>query len=72
MVPTFSGFAATDHKGHFRKILTGFSSLAAFLCTKPTFLKKIVSCLGQNLILDRLAPVSNPKNEKAKSFYALF
>ena len=41
MVPIFSSFAAIGHKGHFRKILTGFSSLAAFICTTPTFLKKI-------------------------------
>ena len=26
----------------------------------------------QNLILNRLAPISNPKNEKPKSWYALF
>ena len=41
LIPTFSSFAATDHKGHFGKALTGFSSLAAFLGTTPTFLKTI-------------------------------
>ena len=51
------------HKGHFRKNFTGFSSLAAFLGTTPTFLKKLVRY--------RFAPISNPKNEKAKSSYAL-
>ena len=40
-VPMFSSFAAIYHKGHFRKILTGFSSLAAFLGTKLVFLKKM-------------------------------
>ena len=40
LVPTFFSFAAIDRKGDFRKILTGFSSLAAFLGTMPTFLKK--------------------------------
>ena len=40
MVPTFSSFAAIDHKEHFRKNLTGFLNLAAFLGTTPTFLKK--------------------------------
>ena len=44
-------------KGHFRKILSGFSSLAAYLM--------------QNLMLNRLTPISNPKHEKAKSSYVL-
>ena len=43
------------YKGHFRKILTGFSNLVAFLM--------------QYLMLNRLTPISNPKNEKAKSSY---
>ena len=30
-----------DHKGHFKKALTRFLSLAAFLRTVPTFLKKM-------------------------------
>ena len=42
MVPAFSSFAVIDHKRHFRKILTGFSSLAAFVGTTPIFLKKWV------------------------------
>ena len=46
------------YKGHFRNILTGFLSLAAY----PM----------QNLMLNRLTPISNPKNEKAKSSYILF
>ena len=37
LVPTFSSFAAIDNEGHFRKKLTRFSSLAAFLGTMPTF-----------------------------------
>ena len=40
LVPTLSSFAATYHKGHFRKISPGFSSLHAFLGARPTFLKK--------------------------------
>ena len=44
-------------KGHFRKNLSGFSSLAAYLM--------------QNLMLNRLTPISNPKHEKAKSSYVL-
>ena len=35
----FSSFAAIDHKGYFRKILTEFSSLAAFLGTTPKFFR---------------------------------
>ena len=46
------------YRGHLRKIFTGFSSLAADLI--------------KNLMLNRLAPISNPKNEKAKSSYELF
>ena len=45
------------YKGHFRKTLTGFSSLAAYLM--------------QNLMLNWLTPISNPKNEKAKISYVL-
>ena len=41
MVWKFSSFAAIDSKGHFRKKLTGFSNLAAFLVAMPTFLKKL-------------------------------
>ena len=41
LVRTFSSFAAIDHEGHFRKILTGFSSFAALLGTTPTFLEKM-------------------------------
>ena len=45
MVLSFSNFAAIDYKGHFREILTGFSSLAAFLETTSTFLKKKIAGL---------------------------
>ena len=45
------------YKGHFRKTLTGFSSLAAYLM--------------QNLMLNLLTPISNPKNEKSKISYVL-
>ena len=40
-VPALSSFVAIGHKGHFRKILTGFSNLAAFHVTTPTFMKKL-------------------------------
>ena len=73
LVPTSSSFAAIDYKGHFRKVLTRFSSLSAFLGTTPTFLKKNeTGYLKQNLMLNQLSPISNPKNEKAKSPYPLF
>ena len=40
LVQIFSSFAAIDHNGHFRKILTEFSNLACFLGTIPkTFFK---------------------------------
>ena len=35
-----SGFTAIDRKGHFRNVSLEFSTLAAFLGTTPTFLKK--------------------------------
>ena len=72
LVPTFSSFAGIDHKRHFRINLIGFSSLAAFLGTMTTFLKKMnklpdtelnagtigTSYLMQNLMLERLALVT--------------
>ena len=67
LIPTFSSFAATDHKGHFRKILNGIFKFGYFWLI---FEKK--QFLMQNLMLNRLATISNPKNEKAKSSYALF
>ena len=41
MVPTFLSFPVINRKGHFRNILTGFSSLAAFLGFMPTFVKEM-------------------------------
>ena len=72
MVLTFSCFAAKDYKGHFRKILTGFWNLAAFLGTTTTFCMYEADYLKQNIMLNQLAPTSNPKNEKAESSFALF
>ena len=40
MVLKFSSFAAIDHKGYFRKILTEFLSLTPFLATAPSRVKK--------------------------------
>ena len=67
----FSSFAAIGHKGHFWKILTGFSSLGAFQVPR-LHEKNELDYLIQDLMLKRLAPISDPKNEKAKSSYVLF
>ena len=57
----------------FCNIWTGFSNLAAFLGTTPIFLEKNeLDYLMKILMLNRLAAISNPKNEKAKTSYALF
>ena len=40
LVLKFSSFAAIDHKGYFRKILTEFLSLTPFLGTAPSRVKK--------------------------------
>ena len=71
LFPTFSGFAAIDHKGHFTKILTGIFKFGCFSWYHAyIFEKNELDFLMQNLMLDRLAPISNPKNEKGKSLYA--
>ena len=57
----FPIFAAIDHKGHFRKILTRIFKFGCF-----SHLLKL------NLMLNRLATISNPKNEKGKSSNTLF
>ena len=59
-----------------RTFQKNFNSIFKFGCFSWYYAyiskKKCVSYLIQNLILERLAPVSNPKNEKAKSLYAIF
>ena len=61
----------------FQKNNTDFQIWLVFLVPflhflKPTFFTYFFSYLMQNLILTRLAPISNPKNEKPKSSYDLF
>ena len=72
MVPTFFRFAAIDNKGHFRIKLTGFSSLAAFLGTMPTFLKKISYLPNTEFNAESFGFSFKSRNEKAKSLYVLF
>ena len=69
----FSSFAAADHKGHFRKVLTRILKFGCFSWYHTfIFENNKWNFLMQNLMLNRLAPIPNPKNEKAKSSYALF
>ena len=64
-VQIFSSFAVIDHKGHFRKILTRIFKFGWFSWYHSyMFLKFALLKLKENLKLNRLAPVSNPKNEK--------
>ena len=57
----------------FCNIWTGFSNLAAFLGTTPIFLEKNeLDYLMKISMINRLATISNPKSEKAKTSYALF
>ena len=46
------------------KFQPGFSSLAAFPGITPTFVKNKLHWIRQNLMLNQLAPIQNPKNEK--------
>ena len=56
LVPTFSGFAAIDHKGHFRKFFNWILKFGYELGYRM-----------QKLMLNRLTPISNPKNQKPKA-----
>ena len=59
--------------GHFRNILTSIFKFGCFSwCHVFIFEKNKLHILMQNLMLNRLAPISNSKNEKPKSLYALF
>ena len=53
---------------------TGFQVFVCFFfwCHACVFEKNELNFLMQNLLLNQLAPISNPKNEKAKSLYAHF
>ena len=73
LVQIFSGFAAIYHKGHFRNILTQISKLRWFSCYHSHIFKNLkLQYLMQNLMLNRLVSILNPKNEKPKSSYDLF
>ena len=73
LVPTSSSFAAIYHKRHFRKVLTRIFEFGCLSWYNAyVFEKNELDCLIQNLLLNWLALISNPKNEKAKSSYALF
>ena len=73
LVPAFSSFAAVDHKEHFRKILTQIFKFGCVSWYHAYFFQNNeIDLLMQNLILKQLASISNPKNKKAKSSYALF
>ena len=68
LIPTFSSYVATDHKGHFRKVLTWILKFGYFSWYHSyIFESNKLNFLMQNLQVNRLAPISNPKNEKAKS-----
>ena len=65
LVPAFSSFVAIDHKGHFRKILTWIFKFGCFSWYHANILEKNeLGFLMKNLMLNRMAPISNPKNEK--------
>ena len=72
LIPTCSSFAAIDHKGHFKKILTRFFKFGCFsLYQAYIFEKNKWHFLMQNLMLSRLAPISNPANENWLLFFIL-
>ena len=67
LVPTFSRSQRAFHKNF------NFQVWLLFLLPRLHFWKKIeLDCLMQNLMLNRLAPISNPKIKNGKSSYALF
>ena len=65
-------FAAIDHKGHFRKKLTRIFKFSCFsFVNTPIFLKKKqLNFLMKNLMLNRLAPISNPKERACAPLYS--
>ena len=68
LIPTFSSFGATDHKGHFKKMLTRIFKFGCFSWYHAyIFEKNKLDFLMQNLMVNLLAPISNPKNEKGKA-----
>ena len=73
VIPTLSSFATIDLKENFRKTLTWiFKFGCLFWYHAYIFEENKLDFLIQNLMLNRLTPISNPKKEKGKSSYALF
>ena len=69
----FSSFKASDHKGHFGKILTRIFKFGWLSFYHSYIFKKLkLNYLLLNLMLVRLPQISNPRNEKPKSLYVLF
>ena len=72
LVSTFSSFATIGHKAHFRKIVTQTFKFGSFCWYHNYIFKKNeLNFLMENLKLNRLARISSPKKEKAKSSYTL-
>ena len=68
-----SSFAAIGRKGHFRKILTQIFKSGCFSWYHACiFEMNELYSLMHNLMLNELAPISNPNKEKPKSSYAFF
>ena len=64
---------AIDLKENLRKMLTRIFKFGCFSRYHAyMFEENKLDFLMQNLMLNRLAPISNPKNEKEKSSYSLF
>ena len=68
----FQHFPVLQKKWTFQKKLNWIFKFGCFSWYHAHFSKKgELDYLMQNLMLNRLAPIPNPKNEKAKSLYAL-
>ena len=66
MFPALYSFGAIGHKQHFRKMLSCILKFGCFSCfSTPAFLKTNHLDIIW-LILNRLAPILNPKNENPK------
>ena len=71
LIPTFSTFAAIDHKWHFIKALTRILKFGCFSWYHAYILENNkLNFLMQDLMLNRLAPISNTKNEKARMSFS--
>ena len=72
MVPTFPSFPVINRKGHFRNILTGFSSLAAFLGFMPTFVKEMSQLPYTEFNAESIGTSFKFEKRKRKKLDALF